>query len=75
MKQTKMTVSEAREAVKEFIKVFGAGIIALVLMILAGMGSSPGIVLVTAILIALDKYFKEKGIYVATAKKVGLMKK
>jgi hypothetical protein len=74
MKQTKMSVNEAKEAVKTFIKMFGAGIIAFVLLILAGMGNAPEVILLTAILIAVNQYFKNKGFYEKTAKMVGIKK-
>ena len=57
-----MTYSAAKEAIYRFLRVSGAGIIAVVLMILAGMTPGPEIVLAIAVLTALDKYMRDKGI-------------
>lgn len=63
MKNTKMTVNEAKEAVLRFVRVFGAGIIATALLILVGLPQGAEVVLLTAVLAAVDKYFRDKQIY------------
>jgi hypothetical protein len=50
-------------AVKRFLRTFGAGIIAVGLTILAGLGVTPLTILLTAILVAVDKYLRDVGFY------------
>ncbi len=49
--------------IKRFIRTAGAGIFAFLLMGLAGMQQTPEVLLVTAVLVALDKYFRAIGLY------------
>ena len=73
-RNTKMSVSEGMEAVKQFFKTFGAGIVAFAILFVAGLPVSAEQVLLMALLVALDKYFKDKGIYSTALKTVGIRK-
>jgi hypothetical protein len=58
-----------KETILRFIRVGGAGIIAWTLLMLSGLAQTPEIVLATAIIVALDKYCRDQGIYGTTQTK------
>lgn len=78
LKSTKVTTNELKEAGIKFLKTFGAGIIAFLIMIVMGLPASAEQVLALAVLAAVNKYLMDKGIYsvaFSTATKVVKLKK
>lgn len=67
-KNTKFEFRPSINALWRFIRVSGAGVIAFLIGVLAPLNTAESL-LIVALLVALDKYFRDKGIY-STAKKI-----
>ena len=60
--KTEVDFNPVKDAVMRFIRVAGAGVIALLIGVIAPIGT-PLALLVVAVLVALDKYFRSIGLY------------
>jgi len=62
-RKTDISANALKEAILRFVRVGGASIISFILLGLAGMAQVPEVLLATAVIVALDKYFRDKGFY------------
>lgn len=65
---------ELKSAIIRFLRVFGAAGLSFGISWLTGLNQTEEIVLMTAFLVAADKYFRAKGWYDVAVRTVGLSK-
>jgi hypothetical protein len=68
-RKTNISKSELKDAAIRFIRVAGAGAIALLISMVAPL-NTPESLLVVAVLVSVDKYFRDKGFYSTAVKTV-----
>ena len=67
--KTNMNLNPAKDAVLRFVRVAGAGVIALLIGLISPIGT-PVALLVVALLVALDKYLRDIKAYETAKEKV-----
>ena len=72
--KTKMNTNELVDAIMSFVKISGAGIVAFMLLFLANLPVSAEQIFLLAVLVAVDRYCKDKGYYTKIRTNIGFKK-